>query len=219
MTIRAHARVAPQVFLLVGLLISGCSPQPELSVEEQVGNRALQWAGALMSLDYDKALTFMTPSYQNSPRADRFRGEFSGAGFWKDAEIKWVKCDETSGAAAGQADSSTANSEASSSRPVGTISSEEMASDEAASDDIAADTITADSEDECVVTAWETCGQTFAATPPSTIAESTSVDSSARCEARLTLSMLKPPEMSFPMPIPYETVWLKIDGAWYLYRQ
>lgn len=195
--LRAILRLTPKVCLLLGMLITGCASQPDLSVEEQVGNRALQWAGALMAQDYEKALTFMTPSYQNSPRADRFKGDFSGAGFWQDAEIKWVKCDEASGPATGSGEISTANSTSGTSKPV--------------------DTIVADSEEECVVTSWEACGQTSAV--PSTTADSSAVDSSVRCEVRLILSVLKPPEMSFPMPIPYEAVWLNIDGTWYLYRQ
>ena len=47
-----------------------------------------------MAQDYDEALTFMTPSYQNSPRAERFRGTLAARAFWQDAEIKWVKCDD-----------------------------------------------------------------------------------------------------------------------------
>jgi hypothetical protein len=195
--LRAILRLTPNICLLLGMLITGCASQPDLSVEEQVGNRALQWADALMAQDYDKALTFMTPSYQNSPRADRFKGDFSGAGFWQDAEIKWVKCDEASGPATGSGEISTANSANGTSKPV--------------------DTIVADSEEECVVTSWEACGQTSAV--PSTTADSSAVDSSVRCEVRLILSVLKPPEMSFPMPIPYEAVWLNIDGTWYMYRQ
>ncbi len=195
--LRAILRLTPKVCLLLGMLITACASQPDLSVEEQVGHRALQWADALMAQDYEKALTFMTPSYQNSPRADRFKGDFSGAGFWQDAEIKWVKCDEASGPATGSGEISTANSTSGTSKPV--------------------DTIVADSEEECVVTSWEACGQTSAV--PSTTADSSAVDSSVRCEVRLILSVLKPPEMSFPMPIPYEAVWLNIDGTWYLYRQ
>lgn len=187
----------PRFWLLLVLLGSGCASQPDVSIEQQVGERALQWADALMSQDYDKALALMTPSYQNSPRADRFKGDFSGAGFWQDAEIKWVKCDEASGPATGSGEISTANSTSGTSKPV--------------------DTIVADSEEECVVTSWEACGQTSAV--PSTTADSSAVDSSVRCEVRLILSVLKPPEMSFPMPIPYEAVWLNIDGTWYLYRQ
>ena len=78
------------------------------------------------------------------------------------------------------------------------------------------DTIIEDSEDECVVTSWETCGQTFAKTSAPI---SSSVDSSVRCDVRLTLSVMKPPEMSMSLPIPYEAVWLNIDGIWYMYRQ
>jgi hypothetical protein len=187
--------------LLLVLLASGCASQPDISIEQRVGERALQWANALMSQDYDKALTFMTPSFQESPRADRFRGDFSGAGFWKDAKIKWVKCDEESGPELGSGATSTANSASGTSEPV--------------------DTMLADNEEECVVTSWESCGQTsaLAATSPVTANNSSLVKSSARCDVRLILSVLKPPEMSFPMPIPYEAVWLKIGGAWYMYRQ
>ena len=186
--------------LLAGILITGCASQPDFSVEKQVGNRPLQWADALMSQDYETALTLMTPSYQNSPRANRFRGEFSGASFWKNAEIKWVKCDEESGPELGSGAASTANSESGTSEPV--------------------DAIAEDSQEECVVTSWESCGNTSnrSATPPST-AHSSSVESSSRCDVRLILSVMKPPEMSYPMPIPYEAVWLKIDEAWYMYRQ
>ena len=188
--------------LLAGILITGCASQPDLSVEKQVGNRALQWADALMSQDYETALTLMTPSYQNSPRADRFIGDFSGAGYWKDAEIKWVKCDEAGGpeleSAATNAATSTASSASGTSKPV--------------------DTMAADSEEECVVTTWESCRQSSATQPVST-SDSSGVESSARCDVRLILSVMKPPEMSFPTPIPYEAVWLNIDGAWYMYRQ
>jgi hypothetical protein len=42
---------------------------------------------------------------------------------------------------------------------------------------------------------------------------------SDRCEVRLVLSVMKPPEMPFPMPIPYEVTWLKLEGVWYIYQQ
>ena len=184
--------------LLLVLLGSGCASQPDISIEQRVGERALQWADALMSQDYETALTLMTPSYQNSPRADRFVGDFSGAGYWKDAKIKWVKCDEAGGPELESAATNAASSVSGTSKPV--------------------DTMAADSEEECVVTSWESCGQSSAKQPVATTYSSL-VESSARCEVRLILSVMKPPEMSFPTPIPYEAVWLNIDGAWYMYRQ
>ncbi len=57
-----------------------------------------------MGQDYERALTFMTPGYQSGPRAERFRGDFGGASFWQNAEIKWVKCDQENSPPAGQAD-------------------------------------------------------------------------------------------------------------------
>lgn len=197
-TLRAFVGLIPKGCLLVGLLITGCASQPDVSVEEQVGNRALQWADALVSQDYETALALMTPSYQNSPRADRFIGEFSGAGYWKDAEIKWVKCDEAGGPELESAATNAASSASGTSKPV--------------------DTMAADSEEECVVTSWESCGQS-SATQPVAKNYSSLVESSARCDVRLILSVMKPPEMSFPTPIPYEAIWLNIDGVWYMYRQ
>ena len=123
---------------VLGSLLSGCATQAEQSAKDQVAARAVEWADALMDLDYDRALTYMTPTYQNSPRADRFRGDFSGSSWWLDANIKWVKCAEAAG--------------------------------------------------------------------------------SERCEVRMIITLLKPPEMSTPIPIPYDTTWLLLQGTWYQYR-
>jgi len=123
---------------LLCLALVGCANQPLVSEEERVAVRAQEWGSALIALDYDRALTYMTPTYQQSPRAQRYRGDFSGAGFWLDMDIKWVKCGQDS--------------------------------------------------------------------PPS------------RCEVRQIIMIMKPPEMSTPVPIPYDTTWLLLDGEWYQYR-
>ena len=60
-----------------------------------MSQRAISWAEALIELDYDGALTYMTPSYQASPRADRYRGDFSGAGFWRSVTLHSVDCGES----------------------------------------------------------------------------------------------------------------------------
>ena len=195
--LRAILRLTPKVCLLLGMLITACASQPDLSVEEQVGNRALQWADALMAQDYEKALTFMTPSYQNSPRADRFKGDFSGAGFWQDAEIKWVKCDETS--------DSRSSTKENISAP---LNNEPLSS--------AATTAGAlGSADDCIVNAWDSCGHEFSSPSAASSAISGGSD---RCVVRLILTVMKPPEMSTPMPIPYELTFLNVDGGWYIYR-
>ena len=130
-------RVVTSFFFMLSLL-AGCVSQPKLSLEERVGNRALEWADALMELEYDLALSYMTPTYQASPRSKQFRGEFAGTGNWQKAELKWVRCD---------------------------------------------------------------------AEPPV-----------RKCSVRLILTVFKPPEMSFPMPMPYDTTWLYLDDNWYQYR-
>lgn len=191
--VRAIIHPVLSACLLAGVLLAGCATPQPMTVEEQVGNRALQWADALMALDYDEALTFMTPTYQSSPRAARFRGDFSGAGFWQDAEIKWIKCEDQSDPPAAASDLKEAGNADPSSKTTGSGDG-----------------------DECVLNTWDDCGQ---ATASPFSASSTASASSERCEVRLMLLVMKPPEMSFPMPIPYELTWLKIDGVWYIYRK
>lgn len=193
---RAAVRPAGlKILMLAGVLLSGCASQPKVSIEEQVGNRALEWTNALIALDYDLALTFMTPSYQNGPRASSFRGDFSGAGFWRDAKVKWVKCDEENPA---PADVVNQDSPALATEP--------------------ADALVPVAPDDCVVTSWESCGKSFTDGVP-VMQTSTAVNASSRCEVRVILSFMKPPEMSLAMPIVYETTWLKLEGVWYQYRK
>ena len=77
------------------VVFSACTTVPDQTTEDLVGQRAISWAEALIDLDYDGALTYMTPSYQASPRADRYRGDFSGAGFWRSVTGHLVDCGES----------------------------------------------------------------------------------------------------------------------------
>ena len=77
------------------VVLSACTTVPDQTTEDLVGQRAVSWAEALIDLDYDGALTYMTPSYQASPRADRYRGDFSGAGFWRSVTGHSVDCGES----------------------------------------------------------------------------------------------------------------------------
>ena len=195
--LRAIMHSVSSVCLLAGVLLAGCATPQPVTVEEQVGDKALQWADALMALEYDKALTFMTPSYQNSPRSERFKGDFSGSGFWQDAEIKWVKCDETSDSRSSTKDNISAP-----------LNNEPLSS--------AATTAGAlGSADDCIVNAWDSCGHEFSSPSAASSAVSGGSD---RCVVRLILTVMKPPEMSTPMPIPYELTFLNVDGGWYIYR-
>ena len=195
--LRAIMHSVSSVCLLAGVLLAGCATPQPVTVEEQVGDKALQWADALMALEYDKALTFMTPSYQNSPRSERFKGDFSGSGFWQGAEIKWVKCDETS--------DSRSSTKENISAP---LNNEPLSS--------AATTAGAlGSADDCIVNAWDSCGHEFSSPSAASSAVSGGSD---RCVVRLILTVMKPPEMSTPMPIPYELTFLNVDGGWYIYR-
>jgi hypothetical protein len=195
--LRTGLRSALRMGLLTGVLVAGCASTPNVSIEEHLSHETLQWTSALIDQDYERALAFMTPGYRSSPRASRFRGEFSGSSYWQSAEIKWVKCDEDN-TVAGEADDDSAAVIA---EPPGNTEMNVAALENA---------------DDCTVNAWEDCGQPLVtATSPS----STMSTRSDRCQARLILTVMKPPEMSFAMPIPYEVTWLNINGSWYIYRQ
>ncbi len=137
LTIKALERV----IVVGGLLavLSSCTTVPEETTEDLVGQRAIEWAETLIELDYDRALTYMTPSYQVSPRADRYRGDFSGAGFWRSVTLHSVDCGESQPA--------------------------------------------------------------------------------SRCNVRIIISMIRPPELTRETPISYDMTWVLLDGEWYLYRK
>jgi hypothetical protein len=84
--------------VVIGVLpavVGGCTTVPEQTTIDLVGQRAISWAEALINADYAGALSFTTPSYQASPRADRYRGDFSGAGFWQSVTLHSVDCGES----------------------------------------------------------------------------------------------------------------------------
>ena len=184
---------ALKLVFLASVFVTGCASVEKVSIEEQLNSKTLQWADALMAQKYDRALTFMTPSYQNSPRSKRFRGEFAGASFWQGAEVVWAKCDEEANAPVGSDDG-----------------------DDAVVAGAASNADASEGADGCRVNAWEDCGQPLV-TPVSS--SSTISTRSDRCVVRLTLTVMKPPEISFAMPIPYEVTWLNLDGGWYIYHQ
>ena len=76
-------RLLKRAVMIVGLpaVSVGCTAVPEQTAEDLVGQRAISWAEALMELDYNGALSYMTPSYQMSPRADRFVETSAGQAF------------------------------------------------------------------------------------------------------------------------------------------
>ena len=75
-------------------LILGCAPFSPESPEDVVGGRALEQANALMLGEYELALTYMTPTYQSSPRAADYQRNRAGSGGWEEVDLKWVKCDQ-----------------------------------------------------------------------------------------------------------------------------
>lgn len=73
----------------------GCSSLQSRPPEEIVAERALAQARYLMDRDYDSALTYVVPSYQNSARAEFYEPDFSGSAVWTDVSVKWVRCGES----------------------------------------------------------------------------------------------------------------------------
>lgn len=84
-----------RVLLLgVALVMTGCAvvqPQPP---EEIVRARAEAQAQALVDQDFEKALSYTTPAYRNSPRSQYYQANHSGSSFWNATEVRWVRCDE-----------------------------------------------------------------------------------------------------------------------------
>ena len=134
-----RAKLIASCALCLLALVSGCVSTTEPTPEEIVGQRAINWAETLIALDYEGGLAYMTPSYQSGPRAGRYRGDFSGAGFWNSVKLHSVDC--------------------------GTVRPAQ------------------------------------------------------RCEARMIIYMVRPPELTIETPIPYDTVWILLDGEWYQYRK
>lgn len=84
-----------RVFIVaLGLSLSACSVLDPLPPEEAIAKRAQQQADALVALDYENALTYVSPSFQNSPRAASYQARYAGASFWNAAEVRWVRCGE-----------------------------------------------------------------------------------------------------------------------------
>ena len=78
---------------VITMAVMGCETLSPKSTEEVVGARAMAQAEALRTGDYDLALSFMTPSYQASPRARDYQRQRAGSGGWQNIELKWVRCD------------------------------------------------------------------------------------------------------------------------------
>lgn len=80
---------------LVALLAAGCSTIDTRPPEEIVEERALAQAQALVDQDFETALSYTTPTYQDSPRASRYQADHSNSAYWKRVEVRWVKCGES----------------------------------------------------------------------------------------------------------------------------
>ena len=82
------------LILAVLLSTAGCAVFETRPPEEVVAERAMEQANYLMAGDFEAALEYMTPSFQNGPQAQDYRRDKAAVPSWNAASIKWVKCDE-----------------------------------------------------------------------------------------------------------------------------
>lgn len=132
------SRVMPALGALCCVLGVGCTSTSVMTPEAKVEKRVMEWSEALMATDYDLALTYTTPGFQESPRAERYPADFGGSSWWTGVTLKDISCDRN--------------------------------------------------------------------------------DVGGRCEVRQIVEILRPPAIREPLPIPYDTVWLELDGVWYVFH-
>lgn len=80
--------------LVVTLGFMGCSALQPKPPEEIIAERALAQARHLIDSDYESALKYVAPSYQNSARARFYPADFSGSSTWTEAEVGRIRCGE-----------------------------------------------------------------------------------------------------------------------------
>jgi len=78
--------------LVVGLL-GGCAALDVRPPEEQVKGRATEFYGALISRNFEKAMTYTTPSFQAGNTVYKLKAEYGGAPMWKGFEVNEVACE------------------------------------------------------------------------------------------------------------------------------
>ena len=93
---RANSARSVIWIILASLLLTtgGCSPvvtemTPEIVVEERARTQAM----ALREGDYELAMSFTVPSYQNSIASVRYAADRANAARWKSVEVKNVACE------------------------------------------------------------------------------------------------------------------------------
>lgn len=75
------------------LVIAGCSTLAPKPAEVIVEERALAQAVALQQGDYKVALTYTTPTYQNSAAARRYANDRANTMRWQSVEVSSVACE------------------------------------------------------------------------------------------------------------------------------
>lgn len=79
---------------LLSMGMVGCAALDQRTPEEQVEQRAVEQAQALVDQDYETALGYVAPSFQEGPQARLYKAKFSGSAFWIRVEARWVRCEE-----------------------------------------------------------------------------------------------------------------------------
>ena len=79
---------------VVATALVGCSSLQPKPPEEVIAERALAQARYLIDSDYESALRYVVPSYQNSARSRFDEADFTGSDTWTEAELGRNRCDE-----------------------------------------------------------------------------------------------------------------------------
>lgn len=83
------------LMLAVGVaLVSGCATQPPAKPEDVVKTRAQQRVDLLLKKDFDKAYTYLPPSYRALNSVDSYRNSFGNNAAWVEPKVINVDCPE-----------------------------------------------------------------------------------------------------------------------------
>jgi hypothetical protein len=77
------------------LALAACASVSTVSPQDQVRQRAKEHWQALVAGEFNRAYTYIIPSYRAVVSADRYRGHFGTAVSWLGNEVLDVNCPET----------------------------------------------------------------------------------------------------------------------------
>ncbi|MBS0294435.1 MAG: hypothetical protein JSS01_18170 [Proteobacteria bacterium] len=90
-----YAKISLVSVMLAGLaVVSGCASQPPAKPQDIVQARAQERVNLLLKRDFDKAYTFLAPSYRSLNSVENYRNSFGNNAAWVDPKVVKVQCPE-----------------------------------------------------------------------------------------------------------------------------